>query len=207
MKLTISDPGPIKASLAAIGRQAPFAAATALNTLANKVQSDVRDQVRGGNFVLRRPSFILNTIYRRPGEDFATKTKLQAGVQIHPERDQLAKHEEGGSKRSLKGGSLAVPVNVPRTPAGLIKNAYRPKALLAGSRPKAFVVRPPGRDPIIAEELGRGKNARVRVLFTLKRSVWLKPRLKFHETAQRSLDQHWQPAFEAAITKALDTAR
>lgn len=204
MKLTVPDSTALKRDLAAIGRQAPYAASVALNTLANAAQRDIRAQLPG-HFMLRRPQFIANTIFRQPGVDFATKTKLQAAVGIHPTRDMLAKHEEGGSKRPLRSARLAVPVNVPRTGAGLVKAAYQLKALRTNQR--AFRVDPRGGDPVIAEQLGRGKNARIRVLYVLKRAVWLKPRLQFHETAERTIERDWEGAVHAGIARALETAR
>lgn len=204
MNLKIDGFDDARRELAAIGRQIPYAASVALNTIANKAQADIRSRLPG-NFMLRRPQFIANTIYRQPGVDFATKTRLQAAVGVHPTRDMLAKHEEGGSKRPTRSARLAVPVNVPRTGAGLVKAAYQLKALRAN--PRVFRVDPPRGDPILAEALGRGKNARIRVLYTLKRAVWLKPRLQFHETAERTIAREWEGAVRAGIAKAIATAR
>lgn len=204
MKITVPDSTPLKADLAAIGRQAPFAASVALNQLVNAAQRDIRNRLPG-NFMLRRKSFIERTIFRQPGEDFATKTRLQAGLRIHPERDVLAKHEDGGSKRAREGRHVAVPVAAPRTAAGIVKEAYRLKALRGN--PKVFRVDRPGGDPIIAEQLGRGRNQRIRVLYLLKRAVWLKPRLGFHETAAATIDREWERAVRDGIDRALRTAR
>ncbi|MCU0648055.1 MAG: hypothetical protein MUF00_08675 [Gemmatimonadaceae bacterium] len=204
MKLTIQGFEPVRRELAAIGREMPFAASVALNAIANRTQAEIR-RTLPGNFMLRRKRFVERTVYREPGVDFATKTRLQAGVGIHPERDVLTKHEDGGSKRSRDGGRLAVPVAVPRTAAGLIKAQYRPKALRGNS--KVFRVDRPGADPIIAEQLGRGRNQRVRVLYTLKRSVWLRPRLNFYATAERVIDREWERAVRDGIDRALRTAR
>lgn len=204
MQLKIEGFDAVRRELAAIGRQMPYAASVALNTIANKTQAEIRGTL-SGNFMLRRKTFIERTIYREPGVDFATKSRLQAGVGVHPERDMLAKHEEGGSKRPIQGTRLAVPVNVPRTAAGIVKAAYRPKALRGN--PRVFRIDPPGGDPLIAEQLGRGKNARVRVLYALKRAVWLKPRLNFHATATRVIDREWEGAVRAGIDKALATAK
>lgn len=89
--------------------QLPFAYSLGLNKLVNAAQGAVKDSL-AGKFTLRQPSFIQNTIYRQPGQDFATKTNLSATVRVDPKRNFLAKFEDGGLKHSRSGKDVAIPI-------------------------------------------------------------------------------------------------
>lgn len=119
--------------LSTLGAKARFGASVGLNRTANEVQDEVRKGL-SGQFTLRRKAFIENTIYRKPREDFATKDNLKAGVRINPERDVLAKFEDGGSKTPREGKSIAVPLGARPSPTSIVPQRYTLKALFFGQQ-------------------------------------------------------------------------
>jgi hypothetical protein len=204
--ITIDDTAVVRA-LSQIADQAPFAMSIALNRIANAGQADVRSRVKQA-FTLRRESFILRTIYRKPGEDFADRgsrsrgrpTLLEAAVRIHEDRNQLAKHEEGGIQRSTSGARLAIPAMVGRNKFDIIPRNRRPRALRASPR-----VRVVG-DQIL-ETVGRGRVAATRLLYVLTPQVRLQPRLRMLETIEQVVAARWEPEIMDAIARAVATAR
>lgn len=189
----------VAAQFEELGRQLPFAQSTTLNGLANATQAKVQDGLPS-RFNLRRAEFIRRTVYRKPGEDFATKSRLEAGVRINPERDFLAKFEEGGEKTSRNGGRVAVPVDVRRNKNDIVSKANRPRVLL--TKPKVALLR-----DVIVQRVGRGRKAATRLLYVLKKSVRIPQRLGMAETARSVADTQTDAIAGAAIDKALRTAR
>lgn len=182
-----------------IGRQAPFAVSRTLNALANETQRTVQNQL-GERFTLRRPDFVKRTIYRQPGEDSATKTKLEAAVRVHPDRNFLAKFEDGGEKTAKQGRMIAIPVDVRRNKSDIVTKANRPRELLR--KPKVRI-----RNDAIVQRMGRAKAAVSRVLYVLKRSVSIEPRLHMADTAKDVVEQQFDRIATEQIEYALKTAK
>lgn len=171
------DPKPLADALREVGRQVPFAMSVGLNRTADEIQVAIRQGLRQ-HFTLRRPAFIEQTIYRKPGEDFAKKDSLQAGVRINPERDFLAKFEEGGRKTPQPGRkTLAIPVGVKRNKFDVVTAANSIKALL--STKKAFIDK-----GNVFQRIGRGVHAYLRLAYVLRPSVKIPDSLHFIDTAR-----------------------
>lgn len=202
MKLDIQITGAdaVAKALREIGTQAPYALALALNATANSAQRSIRMNLPG-SFTLRKPEYIERTIFRKPGQDFATKNSPRAAVRIHDERDQLAKFEEGGDKRARDGRNVAIPLaGVKRNARDIVTTGNRPKALMG----KPGVVKV---GDTIFKTSGRGKAKRLTALYLLKPSVRIRPLLRFHATAARVIDGEWAQHAADAITKAITSAR
>lgn len=182
-----------------VGRQGPFALSRTLNALANATQKTVQNEL-GERFTLRRPDFVKRTIYRKPGEDFATKSKLEAAVRVHPDRNFLAKFEEGGTKTPRDGRVIAIPVDVRRNKSDIVAKANRPRELL--KKPKVRILR-----DVIVQRMGRAKSAYSRVLYVLKRSVSIEPRLHMADTAKQVTEQNFDRIASDEIENALRSAR
>jgi hypothetical protein len=200
LRLVVPPHKEIMDDLAAIGRVGPFAAASGLNLLANRAQEGIRDHVRG-EFMLRRPQFVLNTIKREKGEDFANRNKLVAGVRVDPTRNQLAKFVEGGRKVPTSGRSLAVPVNAKRTAAGIIRKDQRPRALIGNKNVERFRLAD-GRE-VLARFSGRGKRGRVDILYRLVPSVPIRPSLPIYTIARDVFDREWLNAMQDGLMEAM----
>lgn len=211
MKITLNVTGAesVKTTLKEIGRQAPFAVATGLNSLANEAQQGLQGELKD-RLTLRRPDFVKNTIFRAKGTDFATKSKLQATVRVHPERDFLAQHEEGEIKRARSGLSVAVPLlAIQPADSTVIPRRLRPSGLR--NNPQVRKITTPAGTFLVRNRPGRGRGGlngwRTEFLYELKRGVPLRPRLRFHATTQRVIDASWDRHLMAGIDKALRTAR
>lgn len=200
MNVTIRGHTEVRAQLQEIGRQAKFALALALNGTANQVQRAVRTGL-DERFTVRRKAFIENTVFRDRRTDFATKQHPVAIVRVHPDRDVLAKHEDGGAKRPVSGRSIAIPLGaVRRNRADIITSASRPRALQA----KKNVFR---EKDVLYKRTGTGKRQKVQALYLFRRSVALRPRLGMADTAAKVIPRAWPSEAERAINRALSTAR
>lgn len=195
IRMTVRDSELVRGALTEIGRQAPFAMAKALNATANAAQTDVRNKLGSGRqFTLRRRDFVLRTIYRQPGQDFATKGVLRAVVRVHPEDDFLAQHEEAGRKVATSGRSVAVPLyGVKPTEETVVPTRLRPSALL--SDPRVRRVKTPTGDYLVRNVSGRGRGRlrgwRTEFLYRLQPSVPLRPRLGFIANATETIDKRF----------------
>jgi hypothetical protein len=198
------DPSEALTYMQRLSQQAPFAVSLALNKVANHAQAAVRDGIKR-TYTLRREQFVLNTV-KINREDRATKTKLDATVRIDPERNILAKFEEGGTKTARSGGSVAIPTtNVRRNKADILQKSQRPRALLdskAAGRGKVFKT-----EKGIFQRVGARGASTVRALFLLRSVVRVRPTLNFKRNATDAVQRTWKDEMTAAFTKAEQTAR
>ena len=193
------DKQSLEAALAAIGNVGPsarFAASIGINRTLNEAQDAIRAGL-GGRFTLRREAFIKSTIYRKPGEDFASKTTLSGGVRVNPARDVLAKFEEGGTKRPQSGKALAIPINVKRNASDIVTRANSVRAILASG--KAFI-----KNGRVWQRIGRGKRATLRLAYVFKPSVSIAPRLEFVETGTKVINERIVDNIAGAIQVELE---
>lgn len=221
----VQDGGtPIAAQISGLASQLPYALSVALNLTANAAQSAVKATLPS-EFTLRRASFIENTIYRKPGQDFATKTNLVAAVRVNPGRDFLAKFEVGGEKRSLSGHALAVPIvrigapnliigrNDPRSihrvmaliaeQGGKAVGPFKKRTATRAARQSFFILRTRHGNTLVMQRDG----ANVGVLYAFKKQVPIKPDLHFDETAMAAALASWDANFAAALDRAIATMR
>lgn len=185
------------------GSRARFAASVGLNRTANEVQDGIRASLNG-KFTLRREAFVKNTIYRKPGEDFASKDKLTAGVRVNEERNILAKFEAGGLKTPTGGRRfLAIPIDVKRNKSDIVTRANSIKALLASG--KAFL-----KNGKVWLKTGRG-GKQLKLAYVLKPSVKIEPDLQFVATGTRIALDRLAPnvigAIQVEIDRGLSTAK
>lgn len=202
MRITIDARGLNETAegLRQVKKQMPFALSKALNDTANAAQKDVRASL-AQHFTLRRKAFIENTIYRKPGEDFATKRSFVAGLRVNPARDVLLKHEDGGAKTPISGRALAIPLSgTRRNKADIVTRSQRPNALRG--KPGVFRVK-----DMLFKRTGKGARRKLLALFLFRRSVPIKPRLGFEATSERTIERQWVPIAENAIERALATMR
>lgn len=118
----------IDAMLKSLPANAKFGASVGMNRTANEMQDAIRQSLPG-HFTLRRRAFIESTVYRKPGEDFASKDHLVAGVRIHDERNVLAKFEAGGFKTPMSGKTIAIPLAARPSKGAIVPQKFTLKAL------------------------------------------------------------------------------
>lgn len=194
-------------------KQARYAAMQTVNDLANDFQRAEQEGVRQ-RFTLRQPRFILNTI-KRERADWATRDNLRAAVRIDPQRDQLARHEEGGEKTSIQGKPyVAVPSpELRRTKRGLIPRRLYPSAFkpfvdlpsgITKGQQRSFIVPTDNGNRLLIQRTGK-RTTKARYLFVP--SVTIPPRLEFEQTAREVARSAAGPAFRRRFIAALRTAR
>jgi hypothetical protein len=184
--------------IANLPKQVRFGASIGLNRTMSEAQDAIRDGL-GSRFTLRRATFVKNTIYRKPGVDWATKDKLEAGVRVNPERNILAKFEAGGTKSPTGGRRfLAVPVAVKRNKFDIVTKANSLKALLANK--KAYI-----RDGKVWLLSGAGKIKKRTLAYIFKAATPLPSSLHFVDTATRVINARAVANIEGAITAELTT--
>ena len=180
-------------------QQLPFAVSVALNDTSNDVQSAVRQRLPQDGFTLRRRQFINNTIWRKPGLDFANKQSLSAGVRIHPERDVLAKFETDSIKAPSQGKSLAVPIAARPSKGAVVPKSLWPRSL--GRSAFKLKLRKGGEG--LFRRIGKG----LQLLYVFKSVVPLRKRLHFADTARSIVTQMWPKRMDDALAKAIRTAK
>lgn len=190
INLKVTGTDAVRAELQRIGRQAPFAMSLALNNTANEAQRAIKDSL-SSRFTLRRKGFVENTIYRQKGVDFATKTHLQASIRVNPARNFLAQHEEGGSKTPMSGTNVAIPLAAVQPDRGtVIPKRLRPSGLRMNGQVRKVVT--PNGTFLVRNRPGKGRGQldgwRTEFLYKLKRSVPIKPRLQFRDTATKAIN-------------------
>ena len=192
--------------------QEPFARSRATNAVAKEAQTNQRRHQRRV-FTVRRSQFVDRAIKIKP---FSTKRRQFAVLRVEPpggrrKADIFTKFERGGEKRARDGGTIAVPIEARRTKAGVVSKSQRPRNLLARSAGvsrsrRVFLVRK-GREGFILQRLGRGRNARVKLLFALKRSVPIEPRLDFVRNISETVRRRYGALYAREFDRAVRTAR
>jgi hypothetical protein len=200
------------AGLDRLSRQMPFATATALNLLADQFQRVQQASVKR-TFTLRQERFILNTVKRMRGVDFATKQNLRATVRIDPTRDQLARHEKGGLKTAIQGKPyVAIPLpDLRRTKRGLVPrklypSAFKPftdKGTVTTGAQDSMILPTKGGNRLLLQR----KAKRNLALYLFVPSVQITPALHFQDNALATARSGWPSAFAQGWARAVATAR
>ena len=214
--------------LSGLEKQLPFAYSVAINKTVNASQSAVQAALPG-EFTLRRADFVKRTIYRKPGQDFATKTNLVGAVRVNPERNVLAKFEDDTTKRSIAGHKLAVPLlrlgapniiigrgdplSVKRLMAAIksyggrvVKASARKGQLRVSQVGKAFLVES-SKGTFIVQRTGPAERE-TRLLYEFREQVPITShRLHFDEIAMQAALASWEKNFDEAIAFAIETMR
>jgi hypothetical protein len=206
ISIKITGHDEIRRALQEIGRKAPRALTLTLNKLADDGQKAVQDSL-ATRFTLRRPDFVRKTIFRQSPGDFATNSRPRAAFGVNPARDMLAKFEEDSIKAPMSGRSVAIPLPAVRpTPNTVVAKALRVSSLR--DDPKVRKITTPNGTFLVKErKAGKVKGvrfgARTDLLYRLVPSVRLKARLRFHATAQRTIDESFVRTASAGIDAAL----
>lgn len=181
--------------------QIPFITGRAVNLTALDFQGDQRSHM-GGIFEIRREGFMRRSVKIT---EFATPEKQEARVKIDSpggRSDIFAKFETDRTKDPL-GGSVAVPTeHVPRTPAGVVRAAWRPRRVLDRNFRgdfRAFIAKRSGGKRAIYFDEGD----RIVPLYWLVDRVEIEPNLQFVENANRTVDRRWRDNFTTAFDQAI----
>lgn len=213
------DTAATRAALGEYANQFPFAVSKALNDLAIAAADAQRADMQT-RFTIRNPNVLKYGIVRTKT---ATKADLVSAVGVSTQRTgsreafgYLKKFEAGGRKGPIQGTTVAVPEEARRTKRGIVSASERIKALglqRVGNRvlgkKRTFLIKPKsGRAAaLILQAVGRGKGARIKVLYVLERSVPIAPLLHLVDNARRTAQREWQNIASRAVGLALRTRR
>ena len=196
--------------------QLPYARTRTVNTLAKGFQKRQRDRQRR-IFTVRRPQFVDRAVKLKP---FATKAKPEATISIDPpggqERaDILTKFEEDTEKRPRSGKSLAIPAEARRTKAGIVSKADRLSSLdlvdvgpnVAVGKKRTVLIRWGEGEGAVFRRVGRGSRSYLKPLFFLVPRATIFPDLRFVETAEKWVAEHYDEVFGDEFDRAVRSAR
>lgn len=184
-------------------KQVPFAASQALNAVARKVQAAQRENMQK---VLDRPTpFTLNAVSVKP----STKATLTATVFVKDiAAAYLLPYEQGG-KNKLNSRALIKPVaqkvnqygNLART---AVKRLATKKGVFVGKvQTKSGLV-----DGVWQRTKPvRGKAAGLKLLVKFQDANDAKPRLGYGDVARKTVAASFRRELDAALTKAMKSAR
>lgn len=192
-------------------QQIPFAMAKATNDITLEAREFLKDRNRSA-FTIRRP-WVLNGWRVK----LANKrmSPIKATLWLDPSRDFLAKFEDGGTKQSRTGRSLAVPLDARKSPRSIVPAALRIPALqLRAHRTKGgkvqlkglqrtFTVRTASHTLVLQR---KGKN-NLLTLYAFKRSVPIPATLRFFDTVGAYVRNEWPNVMGEALAHAVRTAR
>lgn len=171
--------------------QIPFALANSLNAAAFKARQHIVSTTWPSAVEVRNKRFISVALR----VDKATKTNLSAGVTDTLNRAALKKHAEGGTK--VGRGMLAIPTKrVVRTGSG-VRPSQKPRVLKRAVR----------KGDLIFQAEGRGKGARLRLMYSLKPAARIKADVPFYRDFNRVMLAEVRHAFPVEMAKAMRTRR
>lgn len=211
MNITVRGATEVKRLLSNLEqRQIPFAMAKAVNDVTLEARDYLKDRNRQ-SFIIRRP-WVLNGWRVRLANK--RQAPIKATLWLDPSRDFLAKFQEGGSKQSRSGSSLAVPLDARKGKRGLVPAALRIRALqlrkhvtkhgkmqLKGND-GSFTVRTATHTLVLQR-----KGKRVDTLYVFKRAVPIPSSLRFFETVGAYVTNEWPKVMGEALAHAIRTAR
>lgn len=192
--------------------QVPFATSRAVNDVVIGVQAGEQAGI-AQRFTLRRPTWILQGV-KIPKFSNKRDTPIQASVEMDQGAGRgniMSKFEEGGSKTSTAGHSVAVPFGARPNRSDIVPAELRPKALqleqVGGAirgKQRTFLVALASGKRGIFQRIGRGQ---IRLLYWLTPSVTLPAALEFYRNARETIPGLWVEAFRKRFEEAHRDAR
>lgn len=174
--------------------QVPFALAGALNNAVEGARSDIINTTWPRHVTVRKANF-LNAALTTSGER-ATKNRLRVVLYDRLGRGSLKLHAQGGTKRPLRS-KLAIPSKAVSRGANGVISSQRP----------ANLSRKVVKKNLIFQASGRGKGARLTLMYKLARVAQIKRDVPFYEDFQRAMASRIHAEFPKAMAKAMATRR
>lgn len=198
-------------------KQIQFATAKALTKTAQAVQQAVRAEMPS-RFTLRR-QWVVQGIRITP----ATKANLTATVyskDVFMDRQEtggiktgspgggdfssMSLQQTGGRRVRQASGRVAVPTEkVRRNKSEIIRKSELP----AGLGERGFVIGKAGDTQFLAKRFAKGKRAGLQILYVLKRSTKIKPRLGLREIGIEVVRSKFADIFSQSLSDAIATAK
>lgn len=171
--------------------QLPFALANSLTSAAFKTRQHLIAETWPNSVEVRNKRFLSAALR----VEKATKADLSTAIVDTLNRAALKKHAEGGIKTGR--GQLAIPTKrVIRTGSG-VRASQKPRALKRAVR----------KGNLIFQAEGKGKTARLRLMYSLKPAARIKADVPFYRDFHRVMLAEVRHAFPAEMAKAMRTRR
>ena len=179
-------------------RQMPFATSQALNDIAFMGRKRIIDRTFGRAFTVRNRSFAkaafrVKKSRKKPGPDLATP----ASVFDRLDREYLALHARGGTKRARDGRNIAIPGKTLKRGAKGVRSGFRPRQAL--DREDTF-----RRGQFIFQ---RQRSNTLRVLYALTPTARIEKRFDFHEDLNQLGRRRFPALYARRLRNAVRTAR
>ena len=201
--------------LSRVQDQIDYAAFIAVDDVVKLAQEAERTNVQAA-FKVRRSDYIRGSIKIL---QFPKKGSPVAIIGIDPTRNVLAKFEDGGQKTPRSSGivgGLSVPMSGARpSPYDVVPPALKASSILndqgfkVTSGGKQFVLLRTGPSQTKGSRAAgqRPRDPNVKVMYVVKAGVPIPPALRFVETIRSVVESRWVEIANAAIRKAIATAR
>lgn len=203
MTITVNGLSTLIPRLDSIGKQTRFALSVAINNTLKEAQAATLEKTLPDAFTLRSRG----QPWHKPGgkfgfniRPFATKTSLSGT--LGSQADWLRLQEEGGTKK-ISGHRVAVEVGARPSETSVLPVALKPRRLLARKKKGGFIINKPGKSLIYTRT---GPTA-LRLMYALKQSTHVAPRLKFEAKTAEIVRAAFESHFARAFANALATAK
>lgn len=183
--------------------QIPFATALALTRTAQDAQRFIKDDMPR-RFTIRR-KFVLKGVKIVPAKKRDIINFGLASSEVFSKDRFMWIHEPGGVKKAPSGKKhLAIPSPLIRTSKNRVVPKSRYVAKVLQNKKKFFIDMDRKNRPAVFKRVTKNKT---KVAFWLRPQVKIKPRWNFGKTAARAVRLKFVKNFNAAMRKALATAR
>jgi hypothetical protein len=211
---SMTDGGTIQQTigyLLKIKSQIPYATALGLNNLAIEAQTNTTENLLKQKFRIRTPWYRRGTKYGF-NVKFAKKDDQEA--RMGTAADWMKLQEEGGTKTAKSGGSVALPTSgsegIRENPMDILTQEKRPRGILAGEN--GFFIKTK-KGWMLAERTSEDINQNgvrfggLKFAYLFKKSAQIKAKFDFVPTETALVQRRYQPVMEAALARAIETAR
>jgi hypothetical protein len=173
--------------------QIPFAISRTLNQAVLKTRDRLADETWPSHVKVRNKAFIKAAL-RQP--EFSRKTNLRVALVDRIGRATLNLHDKGGVK-TAQTGRFAIPTSRVRRGSKGVVPSQRPGEL------KRKVVK----GGLIFQAVGKGKDQRLQLMFTLKPSSRVKADVPFRRDFDRFMREEMRRELPKAVAQAMRTRR
>lgn len=189
-------------NLGLASREFPFAMANALSYSAFKTKDALVNHTWPSAVKVKNTRFMRASLNVDPAlaRDFRAGRAMSAAIFDNLGHVDLRRLEVGGTKAPTKGGLLAIPTSrVKRGAGGAIRVGQKPRGL----DPKKVVKK----GNLLFMREGRGKNAKLRLMYKLRPGAKIKPTVPFHADFDRLMRGQLYKAFPTSVRNVLKRNR
>lgn len=172
--------------------QIPFAISVALNKAAQTTENRLADETWAKHVQVRNRGFLRAALRI----ERSNKRNLRVAIFDHLQRANLTLHDKGGIARA-KQGRFAIPTKRVRKGSKGVVQSQRPGQL----------ARKVVKNGLIFQATGKGKNARLQLMYTLQATNKVKADVPFRADFKRFMEDEISREFPKALAQAMASRR